>query len=291
MLSILIVNWNTRSDLLACLQALRENPPQIPFETIVVDNGSTDASAEAVVALFPEVALISAGGNTGYARGNNLAFQVAKGDWLLTLNPDTEVRPGALQRAVETLAQLPEAGALGAKLVGRDGKTQASVRGFPSFVGILGDVTGLGRWLGGRWDSYRLTKMDLEASQWVDQPMGTFLLFRREALMSVGDPSSPFDEQFPIFFNEVDLLKRLRDAGWKCWYESSVVITHVGGASTRQVRKPMIWESHRSLMRYLKKHQRNARWALPVVGFFVTIAALIRAKGFSEGFRPQHSDL
>ena len=100
MLSILIVNWNTRDFLRACLKSIKNHPPTGDFEVIVVDNASTDQSADMVRSEFPEVVLVASNKNTGYARGNNLAFEQAKGDFLLTLNPDTEFDDPSLDEAV-----------------------------------------------------------------------------------------------------------------------------------------------------------------------------------------------
>jgi GT2 family glycosyltransferase len=288
MLSVLIVNWNTREQLLACLSSLRENPPERPCEVIVVDNASNDGSASAVVERFPEVTLISAAANLGYATGNNLAFGAAKGEFLLTLNPDTTVFEDTLDAAVEALEEHSECGALGARLIGEDGETQSSVRGFPTFIGILGDVTGLGRILPhSAFGSYRLLSFDYETEQPAPQPMGTFLLFRRSALERVGDPAQPFDEDFPIFFNEVDLLYRLREAGFPCLYSPLVRVRHLGAASTRQVRKAMIWESHRSLLRFFRKHYMTPlnRIFFPLFAALVLGAAFVRARGWHAGFR------
>jgi GT2 family glycosyltransferase len=287
-LSILVVNWNTRDLLRACLSSIAAHPPSLPHEIVVVDNASTDGSAEMVRAEFPQVVLVASERNTGYARGNNLAFERARGDLLLTLNPDTEFVDDSLDRAIEFLHSHPEAGCVGIRQVGTDGKTQRSVRGFPTVVGILGDVTGLGRRLGGVLDSYRLSRFDYEREGPAPQPMGTFLLFRREALAAVGAPAHPFDEGFPIFFNEVDLLYRLREAGWNCLYTPDAKVLHYGGESTKQVRKSMIWESHRSLVRYLRKHHGTglSRVGLPFLAALIYAAAFIRARGFDAGFRP-----
>lgn len=286
-LSILIVNWNTRDLLRACLASLRQHPYADDC-IIVVDNASTDGSADMVRKEFPGAVLIEPGANTGYARGNNLAFAAADSPYLLTLNPDTQVFEGTLALAVAALKGRPSHGYLGAKLISPDGSTQASVRGFPTFLGLLGDWTGLGARNAGPLDSYRLTRFDYDAPQAAPQPMGTFLLFRREALEAVGSPNAPFDEAFPIFFNEVDLLKRLDEAGWPGWYDPDVRVLHHHGASTRQVRKAMIWESHRSLVRYLTKHAPHplANAGYRGLALLIYLAALIRARGVHAGFRP-----
>lgn len=282
MLSIIVVNWNTKTVLRRCLDSIRAHPPKRSHEIIVVDNESSDGSAEMVESEFPEVVLIRSGANLGYAAGNNLAFAQAQGEWLLTLNPDTEFVDDSLDIAISCLESSPDCGALGAKQVLPDGSVQQSVRGFPAYSGILGEIPFLRRVFG----SYRLDGFDYELEQDAPQPMGTFLLFRREALQAIGDPRKPFDEGFPIFFNEVDLLYRLYLAGWKCRYNPRVRIWHVGGESTKQVRSSMIWESYRSLVRYMRKHHGTFwNWpALALLAGFGFVATFIRARGYHRGF-------
>lgn len=288
MVSIVIVNWNTRDLLRACLASFDRLPPALAVEPIVVDNASADGSAAMVKTDFPNVRLLESGGNLGYAAGNNLGISQASGDLILTLNPDTEFLDDSLARAVEIMDGDPRAAALGARQIGVDGNVQRSIRGFPSVVGIFGDVTGLGRrFPGSSLDSYRLSSFDYDREQEAPQPMGTFLLFRRAALAAVGDPRAPFDTAFPIFFNEVDLLLRLKRAGWHCLYAPDVRIRHHGGEGTRQVRKSMIWESHRSLVRFLWKHRSSALSGIGIAPLAALIyaAAFVRAKGYDRGFR------
>lgn len=316
MVSILIVNWNTRDLLRKCLESICAHPPNEECEVIVVDNASSDGSAdmveEFVAGLEGEVAgsagilpasrgvefrLVRSTTNSGYAHGNNLAFEAASGDFLLTLNPDTEFVDDSLDRALHVMRVNPDVACLGARQVSPDGSTQASIRGFPTLLGILGDVSGLGRLFpNSKLDGYRLASFDYETEQDAAQPMGTFLLFRRAALESLplplreaegegsGGGSSglrPFDDAFPIFFNEVDLLYRLKQKRWRTLYAPSVRILHHGGESTKQVRKSMIWESHRSLVRYLRKHSRGGVLLAPLI----YLAAFVRAKGYHAGFQ------
>lgn len=286
MLSVLIVNWNAGSVLKQCLDSLQKWPLTIgPSEIIVIDNDSQDSSAQIVRENFPKVTLIEPGVNTGYAGGNNIAYAKSQYEYVLTLNPDTEITPGALDRAVSILMARQAYGCLAAKLVGMDGEVQSSIREFPTLRNILGDVLGAGkRSPHSQWGNYRQTDLDYDTEAPVPQPMGTFLLFRRTALQSIGAHTALFDETFPIFFNEVDLQYRLKKAGWPCLYSPEVVIRHHGGFSTKQIRKEMIWESHRSLGRYLQKHQLVRFPA--AMNTFLALSAFIRAKGYSEGFRP-----
>ena len=144
-LSICIVNWNTRELLRACLQSIYRYPPDALFEVIVVDNASSDGSADMVQAEFPQAVLIANTENLGYARGNNQAIQQAQGEYLLLLNPDTEVFPDTLNCALAFLAAHSEAGAIGAKQLFPDGRVQPSVRGFPTPANLLWEVSGLAR--------------------------------------------------------------------------------------------------------------------------------------------------
>ncbi|MCU0317394.1 MAG: glycosyltransferase family 2 protein [Fimbriimonadaceae bacterium] len=288
MLSILIVNWNTRDKLQECLTSLTHSKLPFATEIIVVDNASTDGSAEMVKQYFPHIICIESNSNLGYSGGNNLAYQAAKGEWILTLNPDTKLFPDTCHRAILSLSCHPECGALGAQLLNFDNSHQESVRGFPNFWGILGALTHLYKVAPATvWDSYRLTSFNYQESGYAPQPMGTFLLFHRKALESIGITTELFDPAFPIFFNEVDLLKRLHDFGFLCWYDPEVRLYHHHGSSTKQRKKSMIWESHKSLVRYFGKHSRGPeRLALPLISLASHLAAFIRARGYDKGFRP-----
>jgi GT2 family glycosyltransferase len=257
-LSVAIVNWNTRNLLLDALASIYAAPPAFPLEVIVVDNASSDDSAEAVAARFPQVRLFANPDNRGYARGNNQAIETACGAYILLLNPDVLLPPGTLERAVAFMEQHSEAGALGARQVHPDGRLQRSVRGFPSPLAVLWELIGFSRLFprSHTFGAYRMPWFDYAQVAEVDQPMGTFLLIRRAALDQVG----LLDENFPIFFNEVDWCLRCKRAGWKIYFSPDVEIVHYGGASTTQVGAAMAWESRRGLLRFYAKHYRAPRF-------------------------------
>src|SRR5262245_16405719 len=119
-LSVAIVNWNTRDLLLDALASIYTAPPPYPFEVLVVDNASSDGSAEAVAADYPQIQLIANPENSGYAKGNNQAMKAAKGAYILLLNPDVQLPPGGLERAVAFMQCHPEAGSLGVRQVHPD---------------------------------------------------------------------------------------------------------------------------------------------------------------------------
>ncbi len=276
LLSVCIVNWNTCAYLRECLAALGAFPPQgAQTEVIVVDNASTDGSAQMVREQFPAAQLIAHDANVGYARGNNDALKRVSGQAVLLLNPDAVVQEHALTNALRALEAHPRAGAVGARLLNPDGTTQASLRSFPDPLPVLWEYVGLSRLFPRSrvFGRYRMTYWNYNAAGLADQPMGTFLLIRRAALDDVG----VLDEQFPIFFNEVDWCWRAsREKGWEIRYEPSARVTHYGGASTSQARPAMREESHRALLRFYEKHYRVH---LPrVVYALMTLAVRLNAR-------------
>ena len=271
-LSVCIVNWNTREYLRECLTALYQYPPAgSELEVLVVDNASTDGSAAMVASEFASVSLIGNSDNKGYAEGNNQALERATGDYLLLLNPDAVVHSDSLTNALAFMAQHPDAGALGCRLVGKDGETQRSVRGFPDPGPVLWDAVGLSRLFPRSrvFGAYRMTFFDYDRVSEVDQPMGSFLLLTRDARDKVG----LMDPQFPIFFNEVDWCWRAkREHGFPIYYTPDAVVTHYGGSSTRQVKAAMVRESHRSLLRFYDKHYARL---MPPVKWLIRGAVLL----------------
>lgn len=260
-LSIVIVNWNTRDLLVAAVGSILDHGPACEFEIIVVDNASTDGSADVLASTYPSAILIRNDPNEGYARGNNIGIGAATGRFVLLLNPDVVAPAGALDRAVAYMESHADVGAIGARLVGPDGALQRSVRGFPTPFSVACEALGLSRMFprSRALASYRMGWFTYDEECDVDQPMGTFLLIRREALDAVG----VMDERFPIFFNDVDWCFRAKRAGFRIVFVPGVTIVHYGGAGTRQVAPKMAWESRRGLLAYYRKHYAGPRY-LPV---------------------------
>jgi hypothetical protein len=251
-LAVCIVNWNTRDHLRRCLEALRDHAGSLELQIIVVDNASSDGSADMVRTEFPGVDLVASDENTGYARGNNQALERVEADFALLLNPDTIVTDGALQALLDCAEPHPKAGGVAPKLVYPDGRLQRSCRSFPTPDVVIYEVLGLSRLFrrNRRFGKYKMTWWDYADERTVDQPMASAFLLRMAAVREVG----VFDEKFPIFFNDVDLCKRLWGAGWEIWFTPTATVLHAHGASTSQVRQRMIAESHRSFLRFYRKH-------------------------------------
>jgi len=253
-LDICIVSWRTRDLLRTCLGSVVGRPAA--GEVVVVDNDSRDGTAEMVGVEFPGVRLIANDRNAGFAAGTNQALEATRGPFVLLLNPDTEVQEGALEALLAPLAEDERMGAVAAQLVLPDGSIQPSCRSFPEPAALLFEATRLAA-LSPRSQvlgRYRMTYWDHDSRREVDQPMASALALRRAALDEVG----LFDEQFPLYFNDVDLCFRLRQAGWTIVFEPRAKVIHYyGQSSTWQVRPPAILESHRSLMRFYRKHYRG----------------------------------
>jgi GT2 family glycosyltransferase len=273
-LSICIVSWNTREFLRECLGSILQYPPRRPYEIVVVDNASADGSADMMAADFPQVRLVANDHNEQYARANNQAIEANSGQMILLLNPDVRVLEGTVDRLLQFMDANPAAGACAPKLLHPNGRVQRSVRSFPTPGALLADLLGLARICPGSevFGRYRMTYWDYDSVREVEQPMASALMMRRRALLQVG----LFDEQFPLFFNDVDLCYRLRKAAWRIYFVPEACAIHHVGASTAQARREALRLSQEGLARFYRKHYRGvlrspAYWAA-MIGMRVAFA-------------------
>ena len=265
-LSIVVVSYNVCDLLVKCLESVASS--RLPTEVFVVDNASRDGSAAMVREKFPHVHLIENAENRGFAAANNQAFAHTRGRYVLMLNPDTEVRAGAL----ETLVQFMDAhasrhaGACGGKLVYGDGTLQHSAFAFPSLAQIFLDFFPL-NWrltdsrLNGRYPRKRYAR---GAPFQIDHPLGADFLVRREAAEQVGW----LDDKFFIYCEEIDWAMRIKRAGWQIWCVPQAVIVHHEAQSTRHAsrRDAMFVELWRARKRLFEKHYSRAfRWAARLI--------------------------
>ena len=237
--SIVILNYNTRDELRTCLSALLvEGSTSIsggPLETevFVVDNASSDGSADMVAAEFAWVRLIRSPHNGGFANGNNQALRLVSGDAILLLNPDSLLSRGRLAILHDALQRHPEAGMVGPKLLRPDGSMHlACRRSFPTPRVALFRMTGLSRAFprSPRFGCYNLTYVDPDWPIEVDSVCGACVLVRRGVLERVG----LLDERFFMYGEDLDWCLRTRQAGWTVRYEPSIVVQHQHGASSRK---------------------------------------------------------
>jgi hypothetical protein len=270
-LAVITVSYNTRELLADCLEAALAGLERsgLEGEVWVVDNASRDGSAEMVRQRFPQVRLVTHDVNLGFAAGNNLALdRMGFGHRLsprhvLFLNPDTRVVGQALGKLVAFLDATPRAGAAGARLIHGDGSFQHSAFRFPGLCQILVDFFPLHHRLVESRFNGRYPRRMYEAGQpfVVDHPLGAALMVRGLALAQVGG----FDERFFMYCEEIDLCRRLWQAGWAIYAVPAAEIVHLVGRSTGQFREEMFVALWRSRFLMFEKHEnaafrRAARW-------------------------------
>ncbi len=273
-ISGIVVSFNTRELLRECLTSFLEECSRLPqgvtAELLVVDNSSSDGSQEMVErevlsGKFP-VRLIRSSVNLGFGGANNLAIEQAEGRYIVLLNSDAFLHPGAIQIALDHIEANPATGIGGARLVGRDGEMQPSARTFHSILKDGFTVTGLStkypksRIFGALDRSWADPNLPAD----VDSVLGAFMIVRREALAKAG----MFDPRFFLYYEETDLCKRVKAAGFRISYWPDVVVTHIGGESAKQLTSlsssPLnprmeLWRM-RSLLLYYRKHHGSQAW-------------------------------
>lgn len=267
-LSLVIVNWNTREMLRACLLSLRTaHTSWSEFEVSVVDNASSDGSAEMVRKEFPAVQLIVSEKNLGFGGANNLGFAVAKGEIIATINSDTEVHGGALPTICAYFDEHPDVGAAGPKLLNTDGSLQLSCRSFPTFMTALFNRYSLLTRLfpNNAWSrEYLMSDCEHSESMDVDWVSGAALFVRREVYEAVGG----FDEDYFMYSEDVDWCYRIHRHGKRVVYIPDAVIMHHIGRSTGHAPLRMIHQRHRSMWLFYRKHYSSDIVLLDIATWF-----------------------
>ena len=259
-LSIIIVSWNVKKELITCLKSIKKHWPQYDFETIVVDNASTDGTSEMISGDFPDVIKIENKENRGFAAANNQGVKIAKGRYILFLNPDTRIEDDTLNKLISFMHDNPDIGACGPKLLNEDGTIQSSVRRFPTFRAALYrhtilNLVGLFR---GQYHKWLMKDFTYDVQADVCQLMGAALLVRSSVIKQVGT----MDEVFFMYFEEVDLCYRIKQAGWRIVFTPDATVTHFGGCSARQVPVGKRIFMLKSLITFFKKNYGDFRTKL-----------------------------
>ena len=260
--SILVVNWNTRKILCNCLRSVYEQTREINFEVIVIDNASADGSAERIKKEFPQAILIPNSDNRGFAAANNQGMKIAKGRYVLLLNPDTVVLDGAVQKSVAYADDHQDVGVLGCQVWLNDKEIQQTCFSFPSVCGLIMQKTGLCRMFprSGVFGWEKMAGWNRDTEREVDVVSGMFMLVRREAIDQVG----LMDEAYFIYAEETDWCFRFKRAGWKCVFTPTARIVHLDGGSksTEQISTKMFVQEHKSLLIFYKKQRGVVSWAV-----------------------------
>ncbi|KIL38740.1 glycosyl transferase family 2 [Gordoniibacillus kamchatkensis] len=252
-LSILIVNYNTRELTLQALRSVYASKTAYTYEVILIDNASRDDSVAAIAAEFPQVRLIANSENVGFAKANNQGMRMAQGRYMLLLNSDTEIQPDTLKIMVTFMETHPEVGASGCKVVLPDGSLdKACKRGFPTPSASFFYAFGFSKLFPKipAFNQYQLGYLNPDDEYPVDCLVGAFMLVRAETIRQVG----MLDEQFFMYGDDVDWCYRIKQAGWVNYYYPRTSILHHKRASWRKKPTRMIYEFHRAMYLFHRKH-------------------------------------
>ena len=292
-LGIVIVSWNTRELLRRCLETVFASQGQFDFRVVVVDNASSDGSADMVAAQFPQAELVASAKNLGYPAGNNLGLRRmgfrGAGDvdpdaprYALLLNPDTELPPTALADMVAFMDSRPDIGAAGPRLVLPDGSLdRACRRGFPTPLVSFYHFAGLAKRFprSRRFGRYNMTFADEDQDLEVDSVVGAYMQVRRDAIERVG----LLDESFFMYGEDLDWAYRVKAAGYKVWYHAGVTVRHVKRAASRQSPRAQ-FEFWRAMLIFYRKHYQRGT-ALPIHWLILTALLLKGGAGLWQEIR------
>ena len=282
-LSVVIITYNSAQYISNCLHSVVREIGHRNAELIFVDNKSEDTSLKLLTAFsesdLPEnisVRIIANELNSGYAPANNQGMKISSGEYLLLLNPDVNIRQNSLKVMLDTLNEEPSIGMVAPQFLFPDGTIQPSCRRFPQYSSVIYEALGLTKLFSHSetFNAWKMGDFDHSARREVDQPMSSCVLLKRELLNQVG----LMDEQFIMFFNDVDWCKRIKGAGWKIVFNPEATVEHVLGGSVKLVRSRMILRSHTGFFLYFQKHFRkpSQRFINQIMGIILFLAVLPR---------------
>jgi len=274
-LSVLIVNFNTKELLQRCLESINNSEKEsYQFEVIVVDNASSDQSAEMIKKKFPNVNLISSKKNLGFAAGNNLGIKMAVGEYVLLLNPDTEIEINTFKIMIDYLKSNPKVGAATCRVELKNGKLDdACHRGFPTPWNAFCHFSGISQLFPNSCflNGYHLGYQNLDKIHEIDSCAGAFLLVRKE----IGDSINWLDEDYFWYGEDLDFCYRVKQKGWKIMYVPIIKILHWKGASSGirqesknisnaslETRKKAVMASTQAMRLFYQKHYLKKQYLL-----------------------------
>jgi GT2 family glycosyltransferase len=283
-LSVVTVNYRSLDHLLVCLASIPAAAPGLGVEIVVIDNEQGSGVRAALAARFPQARVLENAENVGYARAVNQGIRASGGEFVLVLNPDCELEPGAVRTLVDYLRAHPRAAVAGPKILNPDGTLEYSARSFPTHLTFLFNrYSLLTRLFPNNPFSrrYLLTDWDHASVRGVDWLSGACLVVRRAAIERVG----PMDEAFFMFNEDVDWCRRMKLAGFEVVYVPDAVIVHHVGASRRKVAARVIYGRHVGMIHYFHKHHpTNPLLALLADTLIMTRAGLMIA---ANALRPR----
>ncbi|HAX48516.1 MAG TPA: glycosyltransferase family 2 protein [Ignavibacteria bacterium] len=252
-ISVIIVTWNSADEIVKCVNSVIEAAGDLKIELIVIDNNSSDDSFEVVNKIsFPALNAVKNSGNLGYTKAVNQGIKLSHGKYILLLNPDTILNNSSIKFMYDFLEANPAYGACAPLMKNPDGSLQYSVRNFPTYwrmfceFSLLAYVFPKTKLFG----SWKAKYMDYSAEQDIEQPMAAAFMIRAELLRKIDN----MDERFRMFFNDVDLCKKIYDEGSGIRLLPSAVVIHEHGVSINKDRANMIRIWNDDCVKYFEKH-------------------------------------
>lgn len=252
-LSVIIVNYNVEYFLEQCLQSVFNAAKNIETEVYVVDNQSVDGSLQMLAQKFPQVHVIANSENVGFAKANNQAISVARGEYVLLLNPDTLVEEETFEKALAFMDKTADAGALGVKMINGNGEfLPESKRGLPVPSVAFYKIFGLAKFFpkSKKFGYYHLTYLDNAEINPVEVLSGAFMLIRNEILQKIGG----LDESYFMYGEDIDLSYRITQEGYKNYYFPETQIIHYKGESTKKSSLNYVLVFYKAMQIFAKKH-------------------------------------
>lgn len=272
-LSIIIPTYNTKKLTLNCVSSIYKKTKDIDFMIIVVDNASADGTVRAINKQFPQVKVIKNKENVGYGLANNQALQQAQGDYILFLNSDTVILNGAIKKCVEHMEKNEKIDVLGCQLLNEDKSIQPSAGYFPNlwrvfwWMSFLDNLPIIRRFL----KAYQETRISFyKKGKWVDWVTGAFLL----AKSKVFDKIEGFDKNFFMYGEEVEMLWRVKKAGFGVFFWPGAKIIHLKGKSSEKGLERAVLGEYKGLINFYKKHEKKDKQKM--LYFLLRFGALLR---------------
>ncbi len=268
-LSVIIVNYNVKEFVLNSISSIKKASKNIPVEIIVVDNASEDGSPEIIAQRFPEVKLIANKENLGFGKANNQALEIAKGEYILLLNPDTLLKDNTLAEMIKFMETHSDAGLATCKVLNPDGTLQlACRRSFPRPWVSFTKISGLSSLFpkSKLFAKYNLTYLDENETYTVDAVSGSFMFLRKKAIDDVGG----FDPDFFMYGEDLDLCYRIKEKGWKVYYYPGTEIIHYKGESAKRSSIDETKVFYNAMTLFVEKHFSSS-WALKAILKFAIV--------------------
>jgi GT2 family glycosyltransferase len=270
-ISIIIVSYNTCKLTINTLNSISGSQFLYQYEIILIDNASNDSSVSEIKKRYPQITIIENNQNFGYSRANNQGILLAKGRYILLLNSDTIINEETLQAMLAFMDSNPTIGASGCKIVLPDGSLdKACRRGFPTPSASFYYAFGISKLFPNipRFNQYQLSYLDPDKDYPVDCLVGAFMMVRREVIDQVG----MLDEDFFMYGEDIDWCYRIKEAGWGIHYYPYTKIIHYKGASSRKKPYKIIYEFHRAMWLFHRKHYQKKYSSLVNIMVYMGIA-------------------